>query len=63
MPVPCKNPRYRYKGKVRLTWCGNRVVEAKTKKHIALERAYKRRIHRGTSGGYYYVSKGKKVYV
>ena len=36
MPLPCKNPRYRYtkNGKVRLAFCGKKVVEAKKKKDI-----------------------------
>ncbi len=63
MPLPCKNPRYRYKGKVRLAFCGSKVVEAKSKKIIDLERKYKHKIYRGPDGGLYYLAKGKKVYV
>ena len=33
MPVPCKFPKFRFKktknGLIRLTFCGNKVVEAK----------------------------------
>jgi len=29
MPVKCKNPKYRFKGSTRLTFCGAKVVEAK----------------------------------
>ena len=65
MPLPCKNPRFVYTKdkKVRLAFCGNKVVEAKSKKVIDLERKYKRKIHKGPEGGYYYMNKGKKVYV
>ena len=36
MPLPCKNPRYRWKTtksgkKIRLAFCGNTVVEVKKK--------------------------------
>jgi len=34
MPIKCprgQKPRYRWKGKVRLTFCGNTVVETKEK--------------------------------
>ena len=34
MPIKCpgkQKPRYRWKGKVRLAFCGNRVVEIKKK--------------------------------
>jgi hypothetical protein len=65
MPVPCKKPRFRYNKKrtVRLTFCGNKVVEAKTKKNVDLERKYNRKVYRGKKGGYYYVTKGRKIYV
>ena len=37
MPLPCKNPKFRFKktkkGKVRLGFCGNKVVEVKKFKH------------------------------
>lgn len=41
MPVKCKKgkPRYRYKGKVRLAFCGNKVVEAKKKSDIVKKKA------------------------
>jgi len=65
MPIPCKNPKYAYtkNKKTRLAFCGNKVVEAKSKKVIDLERKHKHKIHKGPQGGYYYVTKGKKVYV
>jgi len=34
MPITCPNglkPRYRWKGNIRLTFCGNKVVETKKK--------------------------------
>ena len=65
MPLPCKNPRYGYtKNKqVRLAFCGNKVVEAKSKKLIDLERKHNRKIHKSVNGKFYYVIKGRKVYV
>ena len=65
MPVPCNNPNYGYNKKrnVRLTFCKGKVVEAKSKKVIDLERNYGRKIHRGKQGGYYYITKSRKVYV
>jgi len=64
MPIPCKSPKYGYtkNKKVRLTWCGNKVVETKSKKVILLENKTGRKIH-SDNKGYYYNSKGKKVYV
>ena len=29
MPLPCNNPRYRMKDRVRLAFCGKKVVEVK----------------------------------
>ena len=65
MPVPCKNPKYRYtkNGKVRLTFCGNKVAEAKSKELILLENKYDKKIYTGPRGGYYYKKDGKRVYV
>jgi len=66
MPLPCKNPSYGYtkNKKVRLAFCGNKVVEAKSKKAIDLERKYNRKIqHCKRLIKYYYVTKGKRVYV
>jgi len=65
MPINCKNPRYRYtrNGKTRLAFCGNKVVESKPKKIILFENKYNKKIHVGPKKGYYYVFKGKKVYV
>jgi len=36
LPLPCKNPKYRYtkKGDIRLAWCEGKVVEAKKKSDI-----------------------------
>jgi len=65
MPVPCKKPKYAYtkNGKTRLTFCKNKVVEAKSKEVILLENKYKRKIYTGPNGGHYYKKDGKKVYV
>lgn len=64
MPVPCKNPKYRYsKNKLRLTFCNGKVVEAKSKKQVDLERKYNRKIYKDKKNRYYYITKGKKVYV
>lgn len=63
MPILCKNPRYRYSKNVRLTFCNGKVIEAKSKRIVDLERYHKHKIHAGSRGGYYYISKGKKVYV
>ena len=65
MPLPCKNPKYGYtkNKKVRLAFCGNKVVEAKSKKVIDLEKRYKHKIYKGLQGGYYYIMNKKKVYV
>ena len=65
MPPTCKNPRYNYtkNKKVRLTWCGNKVVETKTTQHIQLEKQFKRKLRKGKRGGFYFVKNGKRFYV
>jgi len=65
MPLPCKNPKYGYTKdkKVHLAFCGVKMVEAKSKKVVDLEREHNRKIHKGPNSGYYYVTKGRKVYV
>ena len=65
MPTPCKKPRYAYNKKknVRLTFCKGKVVETKSAKVVQLERQFKRKIHKGKRGGYYFVKLGNRVYV
>jgi len=46
MPIKCpggQKPRYRWKGGVRLTFCGNKVVETKKKGKKAKKTAKKKR--------------------
>lgn len=63
MPLPCKNPKFAYtkNKKVRLAWCGSKVVEAKSKVVIDLERKTGKKIHKDKKG-YYYNKSGRKVY-
>ena len=64
MAIPCKNPKYAYKNdKTRLTFCGKKVVEAKSKEDILLENKFNRKIHTGPQGGKFYVKNNKRVYV
>lgn len=65
MPAPCKKPRYAYNKKknVRLTFCGGKVVEAKSAKVVQLERQFKKKINKGKRGGYFFNKYGKRVYV
>lgn len=63
MPVPCKKPKYAYKDEVRLTFCGNKVVEAKSKKVVELERKYTRKVHKGKRGELFIIIKGKRYEV
>lgn len=63
MPLPCKNPKYRYKGEVRLAFCNNKIVEVKPKEIILMENKLHKKIFKGKEGGLYY-KKGKiKHYV
>ena len=53
MPVPCKKPKFAFRSDVRLTFCNNKVIEAKLKKVILAENKLKSKIYKDKGGKYF----------